>query len=135
MLPFEFTIDGPPVSYQTRHADRLRAWKAVVRRAAGQRWLADAISTGRLKLTVTYYHDGIAVRIDNDNLVKPIQDALIGLVYADDRQITDVHVRKTDLNGSFRVRGMSPVLAEGFCKGKEFLHVRIEAAPGHEDLI
>jgi crossover junction endodeoxyribonuclease RusA len=44
-------------------------------------------------------------------------------------------VRKTDLNGSFRVRGMSPVLAEGFCRGNEFLYVRVEVAPGHEELI
>jgi hypothetical protein len=28
---------------------------------------------------VAYYHDGETVRIDNDNLVKPIQDALNGV--------------------------------------------------------
>jgi hypothetical protein len=88
-----------------------------------------------LRFSVTYYHDGVSVRIDNDNLVKPIQDALNGLVYADDRQITDTYVRKTDLNGSFRVRGMSPVLAEGFCRGTEFLYLRVELAPDHEELI
>ncbi len=52
-----------------------------------------------------------------------------------DRQITDTQIRKTDVNGSFRVRGMSPVLAEGFCRGNEFLHIRIELAPNHEELI
>lgn len=135
VLPFEFIVDGPPISYQTRHPARLRAWQTVVRTAATQRWPANMPPlTSRLKLTVTYYHDGIAVRMDNDNLVKPIQDALNGVVYADDRQITDTYVRKTDLNGSFRVRGMSPVLAEGFCRGSEFLFVRIELAPDHEEL-
>lgn len=84
---------------------------------------------------MTYYHDGPAVRIDNDNLLKPIQDALNRFVYEDDVQITDTQVRKTDLNGSFRVKGMSPILAEGFCSGKEFLHVRVEHAPSHEDII
>jgi hypothetical protein len=73
--------------------------------------------------------------MDNDNMVKPIQDALIGLVYVDDNQITDTRVRKTDLNGAFRVRGMSAVLAEGFCKGTEFLHIKIEEAPDHAEIL
>ena len=92
---------------------------------------ADAPNNVNLKLTVTYYHDGPAVRMDNDNLVKPIQDALNGLVYEDDNLITDTVVRKTDVNGRFHVRGMSPVLAGGFTVGQEFLHIRIEAAPDH----
>src|SRR5436190_20399043 len=115
MLPFEFTVDGPPISHQTRRSERLQAWKQMVRNAAIRRWPKDILPlTTRLKMTVCYYHDGVAVRIDNDNMVKPIQDALNQLVYEDDRQITDIQVRKTDINGSFRVRGMSPVLAEGF---------------------
>jgi crossover junction endodeoxyribonuclease RusA len=73
--------------------------------------------------------------MDNDNLVKPIQDALNALVYADDGLITDTSLRKTDLNGRFQVRGMSPILAEGFCSGEEFLHIRIEAAPDHGVLL
>jgi crossover junction endodeoxyribonuclease RusA len=136
MLPFEFTVDGPLVSHQTRNTARLRTWQQTVRVAAARRWPAGTPPvTERLRFTVTYYHDGISVRIDNDNLVKPIQDALNGLIYEDDRQITDTHVCKTDLNGSFRVRDMSPVLAEGFCRGNEFLYVRVELAPDHEELI
>ncbi len=68
-------------------------------------------------------------------MIKPIQDALNDLVYVDDRLITDTQIRKTDLNGSFRVRGMSAVLAEGFCRGNEFLYIRIEEAPNHQELI
>lgn len=135
ILPFEFIVDGPPVSHQTRRPERLRAWQQVVRAAAITRWPASMVPlTVSLKLAVTYYHDGPTVRIDNDNMVKPIQDALNGLIYNDDRQITDTLVRKTNLNGSFRVRGMSPVLAEGFCGGKEFLYVYIELSPDHEEL-
>jgi len=136
MLPFEFTVDGPLISHQARPKSRVKSWQQFVRDAAAGRWPSEtAPVTARLKFTVTYYHDGVSVRLDNDNLVKPIQDALNDLVYQDDRQITDTVVRKTDVNGSFRVRGMSIVLAEGFCRGNEFLHIRIELAPGHEELI
>lgn len=136
MLPFEFTISGPPVSWQTKDRTRLQEWKADVRLEASRHWPAgDSPHRERVEITVTYYHDGPAVRIDNDNLLKPIQDALNGLVYEDDRQITDVSVRKTDLNGRFAVRGMSPVLADAFCAGTEFLHIRIEQAPDHGELL
>jgi Holliday junction resolvase RusA-like endonuclease len=42
----------------------------------------------RLQLTVVPYHEGDTVQVDNDNPVKPIQDAVIGLMSIDDRQIT-----------------------------------------------
>jgi hypothetical protein len=56
-------------------------------------------------------------------------------VYVDDKQITDIRVRKTNLDGVFRVRGMPTTLAEGFSKGTEFLHIRIENAPDHTELL
>ena len=136
MLPCEFKVEGPPVSHQTRRSERLRDWQARVRAAAQLRWLSGQPPvSGPLKITVVYYHDAITVRLDNDNMLKPIQDALIGLVYVDDRQITDTEVRKTNIDGVFRVRWMSPVLAEGFIQGVEFLYIRIEEAPGHQELL
>ncbi len=136
MLPFEFTVAGPPVSHQTHNRARLQEWRNSVRDAAALRWpAADQANAAAVCIVVTYYHDGPAVRMDNDNLVKPIQDALNGLVYEDDNLITDTQLRKTDLNGRFRVRGMSPILAEGFCGGEDFLHIRIEAAPDHGELV
>ena len=135
MLPFEFIVAGPPISHQTRNRERLAQWKAIVRRAAAARWnVADPPLEESLILTVVYYHDGIRVNIDNDNLVKPIQDALQGLIYINDALITDTIIRKRDLNGSFRVRGMSRVLAEGFIKGNEFLYVRVDRAQDHGEL-
>ena len=84
---------------------------------------------------MVFYHEAVSSRIDNDNLLKPVQDALEGLVYSDDMLITDTRVRKTSLNGSFRLRGLSRVLAEGFGWDKEFLYVRVENAPSHEELL
>jgi len=79
--PFEFFVKGPPLSQQTRNPARLREWKAYVRSEAAIRWPAEAPVEVALKLTVVYYHERAAVLIDHDNLVKPIQDALAGLVY------------------------------------------------------
>jgi hypothetical protein len=133
MLPFEFIIHGPPVSHQSRNKNRLKAWRRMVRAAARAIWKTAAPQSTRLKVTVTYYHEGDAVRIDNDNLIKPIQDALIGLVYEDDRLITDTIVRKTSINELFRLRGHSLRLLQALNQGDEFLHVVIDAASGHEN--
>lgn len=87
MLPFEFTVKGPPFSHQTRDKAKLRAWQDRVRMAASQRWGSKSLEQGRLRIIVTYYHEESTIRMDNDNMLKPIQDSLNGLVYADDRQI------------------------------------------------
>ncbi|MCW3094463.1 MAG: holliday junction resolvase [Chthonomonadaceae bacterium] len=68
-------------------------------------------------------------------MVKPIQDAMNGLVYVDDNLIVDTTIRKTDLNGSFKVRGISRVLAEGFIRNREFIYIRVEEALSHEELL
>jgi Holliday junction resolvase RusA-like endonuclease len=136
MIPFEFTVAGPPLSQQAKDRTRLQSWKNTVRAEAARRWpRGQPAYTGPLFITVVYYHEGVTIRMDNDNMVKPIQDALNGLVYLDDRQNTDTRVRKTPLDGSFRVRGMSAVLAEGFVRGVEFLHVKVEEAPDHAELL
>jgi Holliday junction resolvase RusA-like endonuclease len=133
MLPFEFTVPGPPVSHQSQNKTKLAAWRIMVRAAAAVRWGTTAPLDRTLQITVSYYHEGVAVRIDNDNMVKPIQDALNGLVYSDDRLITDTIVRKTSIDGLFRIRGYPLVLLEALANGDEFLHIVIDEAPSHEN--
>jgi hypothetical protein len=106
-----------------------------VQSAAALRWGTAPPEKVSLRLTVTYYHEGDAVRIDNDNMLKPIQDALNQLVYQDDRQITDTTVRKTSIDGEFRVRGASPVLLMAFVDWVEFIYVKVEEAPDHQKLL
>lgn len=135
MDAFEFFVEGPPLSQRTKNPSRLREWKDYVRNEAAKLWQAQDPYEGALKLTVVYYHERHSVLIDHDNMIKPIQDALAGLVYKNDRQITDAHTRKTNINGRFRVRHLSPVYARAFASGKEFIYIRIEEAPSHEELL
>ena len=136
MIPFDFTVTGPPVSHQATDKVRLADWRNTVRQAATAIWPSnDPPSRDQLRIAVTYFHEGDAIRMDNDNMVKPIQDAIAGLVYVNDNQITDTDVRKTKLDGAFRVRGMPPVLGPAFCAGKEFIYVRISLPPDHTELL
>lgn len=130
MLPFEFTVPGPPLSHQTRDRHKLAGWRMTVRHAAVSAW-----PTGEPPLaepgclTIVYYHDRPRVRIDDDNLKKPIQDALNGLLFTDDNLMVACHTHKMPLDDKYRVRGMSRVLALAFVEDREFIYVRLEAAP------
>jgi crossover junction endodeoxyribonuclease RusA len=132
-MKFEFIVDGPPVSQQARRRERLRAWKVTVREEAEKYWSSEwKVDIGPIMLQITYFYDSVAM--DVDNIVKPIQDALIGLTYIDDTQVTDVLVRKRDLSGNFKIKYMTPILAEGFARGNEFLHIIVINNPEQEVL-
>lgn len=137
MLPFEFIVIGKPISHQTKDKKRLRDWKSKVRHAAESNWPSSQPLGEAVKVTITHYYDaphGEETVPDSDNIVKPVRDALNGVVYVDDYQITDFVSRRRNLNGSFRIKGMSLVLAEGFCRGDEFLYVKVEGAPDPAEL-
>ncbi len=112
----EFTVPGPPVSHQSHNKTKLSDWRGMVRSSAAKVWGSRSPLESKLMIVVTYYHPGQAVRIDTDNMVKPIQDALIGLVYKDDRWITQTNSQKMSIDGFFQISGLSLVLLEPFLK-------------------
>jgi hypothetical protein len=126
MLPIEFTFEGPPLSLQSKNKTRKRAYKTRV--ATEAQAVLDAgftLITDELEIVITYYYEGQTP--DIDNIIKPIQDALIGIVYEDDNQIADTRSRKKLINGSYVVRNVSLVIAQAFSKGSEFIHVKIDS--------
>jgi crossover junction endodeoxyribonuclease RusA len=97
MLPLEFVVLGEPVSHQSHNKALRRQWQEKVRSAAAEAWPEEqAPSESDCLVVVVYYYGRGSVLLDNDNLVKPIQDALNGLVYKDDSQVTDTAIRRTN---------------------------------------
>ncbi len=130
MLPLEFVVIGEPVSHQSHNKTLRRHWQARVREAAEAVWPKEtAPSELDCLLIVTYYYGANPVLLDNDNLVKPIQDALNGLVYNDDSQVTDTMIRRTRQDQPFRFTGL--LVARALQNGEEFVYVRVEEAPDH----
>ena len=129
-LPFEFTISGPPVSQQTRRQDRLRQWTGHVASVAQGFWDGSTPVAGSIMVSVIYFSHGLP--FDLDNIPKPILDALKGLVYVDDEQITDLVCRKRNLNDNPRIASESVSLNEALSSGGQFLHIVVENAPDGE---
>jgi hypothetical protein len=128
MPVIEFTVPGPPISHQSGNKALLQSWKAQVQAAAARVWKKPPLAT-LVQCTIMNFYAGSAPPLDDDNMVKPIRDALNGLVYADDKQIRHAHHVQTSIDERFRVRGVSRVLLEAFSAGNEFVYVRIEDAP------
>jgi len=133
MLPFEFVIPQRPVSQQARRQQRLREWKAFVAEQARlaineQRELA----TAPVALHLLYLYDEAA--LDADNILKPIQDALVGVLLEDDSIVTDVDIRRRWRRTAFTINAVSPTLAAGLALGSEFVYVALGDAPAQDVL-
>jgi crossover junction endodeoxyribonuclease RusA len=127
----EFRVTGTPISNQSHNRQLLAEWRAAVAYAASEEVGGGfAPVTDDVELKVVYYYvNGSAQIPDEDNLLKPIQDALIGIIYQDDSQVVDGSCHKRDLDGRFQVRRLSQVLADAFVQGDEFVHVIVRDAP------
>ncbi|MFA6275808.1 MAG: RusA family crossover junction endodeoxyribonuclease [Pedobacter sp.] len=133
MFPIEFTFDGPPLSLQSKNKVRKRAYKQNIETIArGILPAGFVVSPDDLEITITYYHDGASP--DVDNIIKPIQDALVGVVYVDDKQIAHSTSRKRDINRGYKVRHVSACILESFGKGNDFIHVKVDTHTPSEDL-
>jgi crossover junction endodeoxyribonuclease RusA len=123
MLPFSLVVRGVPISSQTRGRARLRAWVAQINTAAQALTTGAPPSADPVALVVTHYYD--AGYPDVDNIIKPIQDALKGVVYADDRQVQHTSSRRRSLEGSYRIRNANADLLTAFSQGTDFVHIQV----------
>ena len=124
----EFVVLGPPVSHQTRDKKNLKLWQATVKAEAAKAWERAPLN-GTLKFLVINFHEGDKPSLDDDNMVKPIRDALNKFVYNDDRQIRYSETIHVSIDAPIRIRKASKILLDAFCRGDEFLYVRIDEAP------
>jgi len=125
----EFTVGGRPVSHQTKDKVKLKTWMGLLRATATAIWGAKPVLTGKLKCTIINFHEGSDAPLDDDNMVKPIRDAMNGLIYNDDRQITYSETIQVGIDAPVRLRHGSLVLLAGYNTGIPFVYVRIENAP------
>src|SRR5580658_1671107 len=130
---FEFCVHGRPVSAQTGTRGRLTAWQRDIRAAAVAAWPAGQPPFSvAVELRITHYAK--KPNADMDNLIKPIQDALQGIAYVNDRVVKDVTGNWRDIDAPFRVRYIARRLADAFSDGRPFVHIRLWRAPDEEDL-
>ena len=129
-VPFEFVVDGPAVSQQARRTELRERWKQDVQRAARDRWNADPPADGPVSVTITYFFD--RGDVDVDNIPKPILDALTGLAYSDDAQVSDLLCRKRQFGDDLLVWNPSADLQEYLRESKQVVHIQVDHALSRE---
>ncbi len=85
---FDFVIPKRPVSFQTSNNKNLTAWKNYVYGYAFREWRGRPVTDKAFRFTVVYLCDENPP--DINNIIKPIEDVLCGLVYPDDNSVIDV---------------------------------------------
>lgn len=126
-------VHGQPLSAQSASRLALEAWKQRVRSACIAAWKkGEPPLDVAVKLQVTFYRQSELG--DVDNLLKPIQDALQGIAYRNDRQVVDASARRRDIDKAFKVRYMSRALALAFSDGRQFVHIEVWCNPDQETI-
>lgn len=131
---FEFVIPLRPVSLQTKKRANLQAYKAFVADEARKAWAVDSRPfPGNLRVTLVYLAADDAP--DVDNIIKPIQDALVGLVYDDDFSVCDVHCHRRFLSDPIDVTDLPMILQAAVAAGTECVYVRVSDASELKDYL
>ncbi|HEU0052030.1 MAG TPA: RusA family crossover junction endodeoxyribonuclease [Longimicrobium sp.] len=133
MTVFDFVIARRPVSVQTENRVNYQAWKRFVRNEAGRGWGDRPSVETALRLTVVFLCDEALT--DTDNVIKPIQDALEGLVYADDVVVADVDCHRRVFSDPVDLARVPAPLAEALIEGKECVYVRVMPAQPLEEMV
>ncbi len=120
---FEMLIPRRPVSHQTKNRDNLQVWKDFVYGRAFQEWRGTPCTMEGICLTLVYLCDDSPA--DIDNIIKPIQDTLIGVVFADDFQVTDIASHRRFLSHGIDITKLPALLNKGVVAGKECVYIRI----------
>ena len=96
-------------------------------------WLSEPRKGIDLHVQLIYLYDKDP--IDVDNIIKPILDSLVGLVYDDDSCITDVESHRRSLIGTFDLTRLPRLLISALSMRKECVYVRITDAKPLEEYL
>jgi Holliday junction resolvase RusA-like endonuclease len=118
---------------QTKYASRLQEWKRYVRTEAEKAWTGQPVAAAGFHLKLVYLYNDAPV--DVDNIVKPIQDALDGLVYPSDILVTDVESHRRLLAGTYEIMRFPPLLLQGLLSGRECVYVAVYESGPIEDYL
>jgi crossover junction endodeoxyribonuclease RusA len=118
-----FVVKGRPVSVQSSSGSRAN-WTTRVRTAAAAK-CSVPLDGNDLRIRTTFFYNTLP-DFDTDNISKPICDALNGVVYQDDHQLGDRLVRRRDINGSYRIKGIDPELAVAIAEGDDFVYIEVD---------
>lgn len=128
LFPLEFFVAGTARSLAASGKSR-NDWKDAIRRSAQTR-ISETYDLGFiddrvLAVTILYFLSE-PMKGDIDNIIKPILDAMIGLVYLNDRVIERVLVQKFEPQVDRLFNNVSAKLAGALDAGPPVVYIRVD---------
>lgn len=134
MEVYEFLVPGRPVSVHASDRKAYRAFKDRVYVEAARVWpgyLPFADTHARLSIV---FFGGKKDKIDVDNIIKPVMDALEFLYYADDAMVSDVDAHRRTWKDDVGAELLPDLLKVPWAENQECVFVRIQNSRPTEDL-
>lgn len=128
-LPVECILYGVPPTLQSA-STRIRNWQKDIadvlrdRRGAGNSCLPHGVP---IRVRVRYYYAGRVVDRDIDNILKPILDAAIGVIYQDDKQVVEACSHRFSRNDKNYITGNELTLRALQTWESDFIHLHFRA--------
>jgi crossover junction endodeoxyribonuclease RusA len=123
-LIVDFLLPARPVSHQAKDAENKNAWKDYDFGRAMTAWPGKPLRNYPSKFTMVYLSEDPEPR-DINNFVKPVQDVLCALIYADDSMIRDVSAHMRLLSEQIAIHGLPRLLAEAIIQGQACVYIAI----------
>lgn len=130
-MEFEFIIPRRPVSFQTTDRNNLRLWKEFVYGYSFREWQNLPIINQYLRFSVVFLCDESPP--DINNVIKPIEDALCGLVYPDDNCVMSVDGHTRFFNEPVDIDILPDILTNANFAGNECTYIKIRTI-NHEEI-
>jgi Endodeoxyribonuclease RusA len=133
----EFIVVGAPRSANANPRSR-RRWRERVARAARERLREEDGPTAQdVAVLIIYFYQG-ETTLDIDNIAKSLLDGLKGVLFRDDRQVSELVVRKSRLSAGLSLTGASLYLLDAVERmsqdASDFVYVRVDPSPDHGNI-
>jgi Endodeoxyribonuclease RusA len=133
----EFIVVGAPRSANANPRSR-RRWRERVARAARERLREEDGPTAHdVAVLIVYFYQG-ETTLDVDNIAKSLLDGLKGVLFRDDRQVSELVVRKSRLSAGLSLTGASLYLLDAVERmsqeDSDFVYVRVDPSPDHGNI-
>jgi hypothetical protein len=130
----EFIVAGAPRSAKAKPGSR-RRWREKGSRAARERLETEGEPTDQdITVLIIYFYQG-ETTLDVDNIAKSLLDGLKGVLFRDDRQVSEILIRKSRFSAGLSLTGASLYLLDAIERmsqaGSDFVYVRADPAPDH----
>lgn len=124
-IRYNFAVIGAPVSQQSSHKSK-RQYQIKVAEAANKSVASPIRGDERIKIEIDWFSEGFQNKPDVDNIIKPIQDALKGILFVDDNQVESIVARRYDILTVIHFMSEPLCLIEPLMNGqREYVFVRV----------